>query len=379
MPKPRNLASALVVLLVVALAPPAWSAAPSGTPEEQRDEAREKKAELAAEVDTLKASNEELESAVRALDAGVEVQSNQTESARRALQSAETGLGSAESRLAATEERMAGLRQQVADAAVRAYVHPGGDALLEIVRAKDLGEASRRQVLLSSVVSSDRDALDQMRSARQDQQFDKANLASARDLAQDRRKAAAERLEELQEALNQQNRLKGALDVRIAEYTAEVDALSREEETLSDLIRSRQLEAAADVEADSDDEAISDSGMVWPASGAVTSGFGMRWGRLHSGIDIGAGYGAPIRAAQGGTVILAGYNGGYGNCVVIDHGGGLSTLYGHMSSVDASEGQSVDAGDYIGDVGSTGNSTGPHLHFETRVGGDAENPMRYLP
>lgn len=379
MPKPRNLASALVVLLVVALAPPAWSAAPSGTPEEQRDEAREKKAELAAEVDVLKASNEELESAVRALDAGVEVQSNQTESAKRALQSAETGLGSAESRLAATEERMAGLRQQVADAAVRAYVHPGGDALLEIVRSKTLGEASRRQVLLSSVVSSDRDALDQMRSARQDQQFDKANLAKARDLAQDRRKAAADRLAELQDALNQQNRLKGALDVRIAEYTAEVDALSREEATLSDLIRSRQLEAAADVEAESEDDAVSDSGMVWPASGAVTSGFGVRWGRLHSGIDIGAGYGAPIRAAQDGTVILAGYNGGYGNCVVIDHGGGLSTLYGHMSSVDASEGQSVDAGDYIGDVGSTGNSTGPHLHFETRVGGDAENPMRYLP
>jgi murein DD-endopeptidase MepM/ murein hydrolase activator NlpD len=379
MPKPRYLASALVVLLVVALAPPAWSAAPSGTPEEQRDEAREKKAELAAEVDVLKASNEELETAVRALDAGVEVQSNQTESAKRALQSAETGLGSAESRLAATEERMAGLRQQVADAAVRAYVHPGGDALLEIVRAKTLGEASRRQVLLSSVVSSDRDALDQMRSARQDQQFDKANLAKARDLAQDRRKAAADRLAELQDALNQQNRLKGALDVRIAEYTAEVDALSREEATLSELIRSRQLEAAADVEADSDDEAISSSGWVWPASGSVTSGFGMRWGRLHSGIDIGAGYGAPIRAAQDGTVILAGYNGGYGNCVVIDHGGGLSTLYGHMSNVDASEGQSVDAGDYLGDVGSTGNSTGPHLHFETRVGGDAENPMRYLP
>jgi murein DD-endopeptidase MepM/ murein hydrolase activator NlpD len=315
---------------------------------------------------------------VRALDAGVEVESNQTESAKRALQSAETGLDSAQARLAATEQRMSGLRQQVADAAVRAYVHPGGDALLEIVRAKDLGEASRRQVLLSSVVSNDRDALDQMRAARQDQQFDKANLAKARELAEDRRKAAAERLAELEEALSHQNRLKSALDTRIAEYTAEVDALSREEATLSALIRSRQVEAAAEVEADSS-ERISDSGMSWPASGPVTSGFGMRWGRLHSGIDIGAGYGASISAAQGGTVILAGYNGGYGNCVVIDHGGGFSTLYGHMSSLDVSEGQSVDGGDYLGDVGSSGNSTGPHLHFETRIGGSAENPMRYLP
>ena len=381
----RKLAAALVLLLVVALAPPAWSADPS--PEEQRDAARQKQAELAIELDTLKASDDQLESAVRALDAGVEVQSNTNESAKRALQSAETGLGSAESRLAATEQKMAGLRQQVADAAVRAYVHPGGDALLEIVRAKDLGEASRRQVLLSSVVSNDRDALDQMRSTRQDQQFDKANLAKARELAEDRRKAAADRLAELQEALNQQTRLKGALDTRISEFTAEVDALSREEATLSALIRTRQLEAEAEAEADADadsieaerDDSVSNSGMVWPASGPVTSGFGTRWGRLHSGIDIGAGYGASIQAAMDGTVILAGYNGGYGNCVVIDHGGGFSTLYGHMSSIGTSEGESVDAGDFIGEVGSTGNSTGPHLHFETRSGGEAQNPMRYLP
>ncbi|MEA2685184.1 MAG: hypothetical protein QOE93_379, partial [Actinomycetota bacterium] len=347
-------------------------------PEEQRDAAREKKAEVAAEIDTLKASNDDLESAVRALDAGVEVQSNQTESARRALQSAETGLDTAEARLATTEGRMADLRQRVAEAAIRAYVHPGGDALLEIVRAKDLGEASRRQVLLSSVVSSDRDALDQMRSTRQDQQFDKANLAKARQLAEDRRKAAADHLAELQEALNQQNRLKSALDTRIAEYTAEVDALSREEATLSALIRTRQIEAETEVEGESS-AGVSASGLVWPADGPITSGFGYRWGALHAGIDIGAGYGSPIWAAEAGTVILADYNGGYGNCVVIDHGGGFSTLYGHMSSIDVSEGQYVDGGEYLGDVGSTGNSTGPHLHFETRVGGEAENPMRYLP
>ncbi len=376
MTKPRNLASAFVLLLVVALAPPAWSAAPS--PEEQRDAARAKQAALAVEVDVLQASNDELETAVRALDAGVEVQSNKTESAKRALQSAETGLDSAEARLAATEQKMSGLRQRVADAAIRAYVHPGGDPFLEIVRSKDLGEASRRQVLLSSVVSNDRDALDQMRATRQDQQFDKANLAKARELAEERRKVAADKLAELQEVLSQQNRLKSALDVRIAEYTAEVDALSREEATLSALIRARQLDAEVDVEAASSDRVSSD-GMVWPASGPITSGFGYRWGSMHSGIDIGAGYGSSIWAAMEGVVIMADYNGGYGNCVVIDHGGGFSTLYGHMSYIEVSYGERVDAGEYLGDVGSTGNSTGPHLHFETRVGGGAENPMRYLP
>ena len=156
---------------------------------------------------------------------------------------------------------MGDLRLEVAKAAIQAYVHPGGDALLQIVRAENMGEASRRQVLLSSVVNSNRDALDQMRATRQDQQFDKANLVRARQLADDRRKAAADQLAELQEALSQQNRLKSALDTRIEEFTAEVEALSREEATLSALIRSRQLDAdAEDVEGESG-RGVSDSGL----------------------------------------------------------------------------------------------------------------------
>ena len=115
------------------------------------------------------------------------------------------------------------------------------------------------------------------------------------------------------------------------------------------------------------------------ATSAVTSGFGYRWGALHAGIDIANGTGTPIRAAKAGTIILAGWNGGYGNCIVIDHGGGFSTLYGHMSRLRASEGQQVGQGDLIGDMGSTGNSTGSHLHFETRVNGSPQDPMKYLP
>ncbi|HWI02850.1 MAG TPA: M23 family metallopeptidase [Acidimicrobiales bacterium] len=119
--------------------------------------------------------------------------------------------------------------------------------------------------------------------------------------------------------------------------------------------------------------------MAWPTNGSVTSGFGYRWGSLHAGIDIANGTGTPIRAAKAGTVILAGWNGGYGNCIVIDHGGGFSTLYGHMTRLRASEGQRVSQGDLIGDMGSTGNSTGSHLHFETRLNGTPQDPSRYLP
>ena len=239
----RILAPALVILLALASAAPAWSE-PSGTPEARRDAARTQKAKLASEVDALKANNDELESAVRALDAGVAVQTNANEAAQRALKSAETGLTAAEDRLRATETRMAGLRARASQAAVRAYVHPGGDPLLEIVRSKDLGEASRRQALLSSMVSNDRDVMDQMRSARQDQQFDKANLTNARNVAEERKKAAAGKLAELQTARDQQGRLKSALDTRIREYIAEVDALSREEATLTALLRSRAAAAA---------------------------------------------------------------------------------------------------------------------------------------
>jgi murein DD-endopeptidase MepM/ murein hydrolase activator NlpD len=117
----------------------------------------------------------------------------------------------------------------------------------------------------------------------------------------------------------------------------------------------------------------------WPAAGIVTSHYGMRWGSMHKGIDIGAGYGSNVTAAAGGTVIAAGWDGGYGMAVDISHGGGLITKYAHLSSIGVSPGQSVGRGEVIGQVGSTGNSTGPHLHFEVIIGGQTYNPLDYLP
>jgi murein DD-endopeptidase MepM/ murein hydrolase activator NlpD len=376
----RISARALVVFVVMALATPAFA---DPTPEEKRSAAQAKKAEAAAQLDTLKANDAELEAAVKALDAGVAVQAANTDAANQALRAAERSLSSAQSRLAATEARMADLRTKVSEAAVRAYVHPGGDTLLEIVRSKDLGEASRRQALLAHVVSSDRDIVDQMRAARQDEQMEKENLAEAASVASERKKAAAEKLAGLEKARNDQVKLKNALDARIAQVTSEVAALSREEATLSALIRARQLPPeSSDSPAPAGNAAparVGGSGVAWPTNGSVTSGFGYRWGSLHAGIDIANGTGTPIRAAKGGTIILAGWNGGYGNCIVIDHGGGFSTLYGHMTRLRASEGQRVGQGDLIGDMGSTGNSTGSHLHFETRVNGSPQDPSRYLP
>ena len=124
--------------------------------------------------------------------------------------------------------------------------------------------------------------------------------------------------------------------------------------------------------------APSSAGLIWPVSGTLTSPFGMRWGRMHEGIDIGAPEGTPIYAAAGGTVIYAGWEGGYGNLTVIDHGNGLSTAYGHQSQIAASNGQTVARGQVIGYVGNTGHSFGPHLHFEVRVNGTPVDPLQYL-
>jgi murein DD-endopeptidase MepM/ murein hydrolase activator NlpD len=137
---------------------------------------------------------------------------------------------------------------------------------------------------------------------------------------------------------------------------------------------SAQIQAAG---SSSYDSTPSSSGLIWPVNGPVVSPFGMRWGRLHAGIDIAVGYGTPIHAAASGTVIFAGWMGGYGNFVIIDHGGGLSTGYAHQSSIAVGSG-SVSQGQVIGYVGCTGHCFGPHLHFEVRINGTPVDPLGYL-
>jgi murein DD-endopeptidase MepM/ murein hydrolase activator NlpD len=120
-------------------------------------------------------------------------------------------------------------------------------------------------------------------------------------------------------------------------------------------------------------------GYIWPLNGAVTSPYGYRWGRQHTGIDIDGYTGQPIVASKDGVVVLAEYYSGYGNAVVIDHGGGYATLYAHMSRFATHNGASVEQGDIIGYVGCTGSCTGDHLHFEVRINGNPVDPMPYLP
>jgi len=160
-----------------------------------------------------------------------------------------------------------------------------------------------------------------------------------------------------------------------AEFLHEAAGLQAASASLAAQIRSAQSTWSYSAPSDTTPSA---AGFIWPVNGPVTSGFGMRWGRMHEGIDIGVGYGTPIHAAAAGRVVYAGWMSGYGNLVAIDHGGGISTAYGHQSSIAVSVGQIVAQGETIGYVGCTGHCFGPHLHVEVRINGAPVDPLGYL-
>ena len=228
---------------------------------------------------------------------------------------------------------------------------------------------------------------DELRIAREETRLTKAEVgAETRALAQ----KTAEQVAARAELVAQQNALAAARANRRSvlasvqadrhEAQEDVQAMQAESARLAERIRAAAAAAASSGGSDggSSGDGSSSSGFIWPVNGVLTSGFGLRWGRMHEGIDIGAPTGTPIRAAAAGRIIYAGYNsGGYGNLTMIDHGNGLSTAYAHQSAIYVSGG-SVSQGTVIGAVGSTGSSTGPHLHFEVRVNGSPVDPLGYL-
>jgi murein DD-endopeptidase MepM/ murein hydrolase activator NlpD len=157
------------------------------------------------------------------------------------------------------------------------------------------------------------------------------------------------------------------------EYLNEEQGLLAESAALT-----AKIQAAQAARSSSGDTTPSPSGLIWPVQGPVTSPFGMRWGRMHEGIDIGVPEGTPIQAAASGTVIYAGWEEGYGNLVVLDNGGNLATAYAHQSQIAVSLGQAVTQGEVIGYSGCTGHCLGPHLHFEVRINGSPVDPLGYL-
>jgi len=196
---------------------------------------------------------------------------------------------------------------------------------------------------------------------------------------------------ELERALQQQESMKEQLDLQKKEKQQILASVQQEreayEKALAELEESsRKLEAMIRQLQGGSSEALGTGVFTWPTPGytTITSPYGMRYHpilktrKMHTGVDIGAPMSATIVAADSGKVIYAGWMEGYGQVLVIDHGNGLSTLYAHQSAFLVSNGQTVTKGQAIGKVGSTGWSTGPHLHFEVRINGSYTDPMPYL-
>lgn len=177
----------------------------------------------------------------------------------------------------------------------------------------------------------------------------------------------------LQDEYRRQRSLLASYDAEIEEIEVEIASLEKEQSSIKKIIAERAKAAGA-----------APGTLRRPVPGGISSGFGPRihpiygYSLMHNGVDMNGGMGQAIVASAAGTVFFAGVKGGYGNSIMIDHGGGMVTLYAHQSRFAVSNGQKVNAGQVIGYVGSTGVSTGPHLHFEVRIHGNPVNPVKYF-
>jgi murein DD-endopeptidase MepM/ murein hydrolase activator NlpD len=335
--------------------------------------AEDKRVQAARELKALQASDVQLAQAIKTLDAQVKQTDVQAQSARQSVKSARIAQGLAESRLRTAEAALARVRSQLVARALAEYKQQSGGYGSALGASGDISEAVRRQALLDHVTKVDNDVLDQLHATRQDIERQRARAQRAKEIASARARVAEDRLRQLVRDRASRGRLNAALEKRIAEVQAEVIALEGDDAAVRRIVGSSGATGGTVV------GKTSKYGLQWPLRGRLTSGFGRRWGRLHAGIDIADPKGTPIHAAKAGTVVFAGQMRGYGNVVIIDHGGGLSTLYGHQSRLGCRRGQRVSQGQTIGYVGSTGHSTGNHLHFETRINGRPQNPRNFLP
>ncbi|WP_301873555.1 murein hydrolase activator EnvC [uncultured Dialister sp.] len=290
-------------------------------------------------------------------------------------------------------------RQDVLNRRVRAiYMHGQLNYLEVILGANSFSDFANRVELLKRVIRSDYNLILEIQKQKAAIEAKKAQLEEdKRQLDALAAEAEKTRQEIAKKKAEQQKVLDAAKSNKAAAAQMEQD-LNAQLASVRNLIQQRlaaaeaarqaaQQQAASDDEGGggSDDNYVQGTGaMGWPCSGPITSPFGYRTHPIfgttifHAGIDIGVDYGTPIHAADSGVVVYSGWISGYGNAVIIDHGGGISTLYGHNQSLAVSEGQSVSKGSVIAYAGSTGNSTGPHCHFEVDVNGSPVNPMGYL-
>ena len=266
------------------------------------------------------------------------------------------------------------------------YMHGQLDYLDVVIGAKDFNDFANRVELLERIVNSDMELIHSIAADRDTINQQKTELETERQEQVKLQADAAKKKEEIEKHKAEQQAVLDKTQNDKAAAEQAYNELEASSQHISDMLKARaNAAAAANTDSDTSAPAPSGSGIfIWPVNGPITSPFGYRihpvLGRriFHSGIDIGVDYGTPVHAAAAGVVVEADWMGGYGNAVLIDHGNGLSTIYGHNTSLTVSAGQTVSQGQLIAYSGATGMATGPHVHFEVRLNGTPVNPMNYL-
>ncbi len=373
----------LAIMLVFALMMGLGSAGAQESIEDarqQREDAREAELQARAALDVLEAEWEDIQTAFEAADELVQLAEARSVAVQAQLELAELRLRQTEVAIAWAEYDKELVGEQLADLAIQEYL--GLQQEDNVLGTGSLNEAMTRNTVLDAVQGAGYDVIDTARSAAD--RGEELLAQAVVDIAEVERLEAEldEEREELDAALVIRARARDALDARLDEWKDIIAEWENIEQGLTDFIRVEQQRAdiASALEA-----VQSTTGYTWPTAGGIGSYFGYRvhpvlgYSRLHGGLDIGGRMGQPIWAAKEGVVIMARVNGGYGNTIIIDHGNGYATLYGHQSSFEIKEGDLVETGQHIGNVGSTGLSTGPHLHFEIRQDGGVIDPLPFLP
>ena len=398
------MAAVVIGLAVAAVALGAIGMASSAPPDEKADvnrrleraqdrlrQARDRESVLTGEVQAYTDRIRALEARLAPLRARSQRLEAELASLRARLDELNVQLAAERRRLAVAEADLARRRLVLGRRLREIYVREDPDPILVLLESGSISAAIATTDLLQEITDRDGNVaeaverrVDEVRRSRDRIESMRAEVSSSEQRAEVAAAAARAARTGLETQQAGVRKLLSGRQALLAGVKGDREAIEAETEDLAGRSQklANQIRAAQGLPpAPSGSVAVgapSAAGLVWPVSGPITSGFGMRWGRMHEGIDIAGASGTPIAAAAAGTVIVAGWNGGYGNLVVVNHGGGISTAYGHLSSIAVSVGQAVGQGSVVGGMGTTGHSTGVHLHFEVRVNGAAVNPLGYL-
>lgn len=347
------------------------AAVPAGAshPDQLRETRRELRA-ARARLSRLVQSDRQLSSLIHSLASQLATTRVRLADARDNLAELQAGIRTEQRRLERLR-RMRSRRGEAMQGRVRQlYILGPGYSLESLFASASYDDFFARSAMLDFMNRRDRETVEEIAKLRHDSLKAREALVRERLRAARVRDHIAERESIQSEILAAKEEAESRLDSQISAERSEVISLAAEQARIEAFIRSAGSVSTG---------AVSRRGFVWPIRGAITSDYGPRHGGFHTGIDIDCETGDSIGASKRGRVIATGWQGGYGNAVIIDHGDGVSTLYAHMSSIYVNSGQDVAQRRKVGACGATGNASGDHLHFEVRINGEHTDPKPFLP